>query len=483
MLPYATDAPIYYWPKATVAIIVINVLIFVAVPRDLIEPEYQLTFNGVAIDEDDFEAIMDNHIAAGGEPDELPDGIDWEPVSEGMSLQLQYGTWKPWQWLTSIYLHAGIVHLIGNMFFLWAYGIIVEGKVGMLAFLLIYHVIGVGQSAIEQTLMVFANSGGSLGASAAIFGLLGVTVMWAPRNDFDCLWYYSTIEVPILIYAAFTFFVEFVHAAMSPVTWMSSVLHLMGAAVGLFVGGVYIKKNWVDCEGYDLFRVLSGKEGKPLKDERLENEASQLLSDVHKKRLADGGATAGVEEHRSNTVHTPVSSHRHPPAYPNPARVSTPQSVANDLNPDDLFSTGTKTAQVDFDSFTDDLFGAKDDLAARQAMLQEAIGAGRWDDVPGCLGYVRELDSQFELSQKDLYRWIEDCFTKKNYEAAVPLLFQHIRRFENKRVSLQVQLGKLLIHQKQYDRAVNVLEKIPDSQLTDEGRQSVAKLLEKARAG
>ncbi len=58
------------------------------------------------------------------------------------------------------------MHLVGNMFFLWGFGLVVEGKLGWWRFLLLYLTIGAIYSVIIQTSMLGATEGGALGASA-----------------------------------------------------------------------------------------------------------------------------------------------------------------------------------------------------------------------------------------------------------------------------------------------------------------------------
>ncbi len=146
LLPYGSDAPLYHIPIATGVMILANVLAFIgvlALQEQMSEEQFKLVVN---------------------------------------QLILQYGTWKPWQWVTSNFMHAGFLHLFGNMFSLWGFGIVVEGKIGWWRFLLVYFGIGITQSGMEQTIMVFASEGGSLGASAIIYGLLAICVVWAPRT-------------------------------------------------------------------------------------------------------------------------------------------------------------------------------------------------------------------------------------------------------------------------------------------------------------
>ncbi len=110
----------------------------------------------------------------------------------------------PFQWLLSMFMHASFDHLLGNMLFLWIFGLVVEGKIGWWRFLLCYVGIGVVQSAGEQTLqLILGGEGGSLGASTAIYGIMAMSAVWAPKNNvhvFYWLYFYfsGTIDVPIL---------------------------------------------------------------------------------------------------------------------------------------------------------------------------------------------------------------------------------------------------------------------------------------------
>ena len=93
----------------------------------------------------------------------------------------------PLQWVTSPFLHADLMHLIGNMIFLWAFGLVIEGKLGWLRFAALYLGMGVAQSAFEQVCTLGFGEGGSLGASAIIYGLMVMAMVWAPRNEMSCL--------------------------------------------------------------------------------------------------------------------------------------------------------------------------------------------------------------------------------------------------------------------------------------------------------
>ena len=76
-------------------------------------------------------------------------------------------------------MHTGFFHLAGNMVFLWTFGFVVEGKIGWLAFTLVYLFLGVADSAVMQILVPSEHSIAMMGASTVIFGLLAICLVWA----------------------------------------------------------------------------------------------------------------------------------------------------------------------------------------------------------------------------------------------------------------------------------------------------------------
>lgn len=103
--------------------------------------------------------------------------------------------WDPMQALTlvtSAFLHAGWVHLIGNMLYLLVFGPLVEWQLGRLRFLALYLAAGVAGALLHA--VVFATSGVPLvGASAAIAGVLGAHLVLEPRARI-------TTAIPVVIF-------------------------------------------------------------------------------------------------------------------------------------------------------------------------------------------------------------------------------------------------------------------------------------------
>src|SRR6202142_4776015 len=82
---------------------------------------------------------------------------------------------------TSMFLHGGWLHIIGNMWFLWIFGANVEDRMGPVAYLLFYLGCGIGSS-IAQTLFSWGSHIPSLGASGAIAGVLGAYIVFFPGS-------------------------------------------------------------------------------------------------------------------------------------------------------------------------------------------------------------------------------------------------------------------------------------------------------------
>jgi len=84
----------------------------------------------------------------------------------------------------AMFLHAGWLHLIGNMWFLWMFGRRVEARLGGLRFLIVYLICGLGGQALH---LAFNHSSTvpAVGASGAISGVAGLYYVFFPRSKFD----------------------------------------------------------------------------------------------------------------------------------------------------------------------------------------------------------------------------------------------------------------------------------------------------------
>lgn len=220
LIPINSDAPLYHLPIATICLVMVNCA---------------------------FSIFM------------------WDVEPETFEVWiLQYGDgFHPLQWVTSNFMHGDYGHLIGNMVFLLPFGLLVEGKIGWWKFLLLYLGIGISQACLQQLFMLGEEYvPGSLGASAAIFGIVVVTVLWAPKNDMTCLLFIfpivRTLDIPITVLVGFYLGWEVFMFTLDGFSIQTAALHLLGAIMGGVAGILFLKFRWVDCEGWDLLSVMAG---------------------------------------------------------------------------------------------------------------------------------------------------------------------------------------------------------------------------------
>jgi membrane associated rhomboid family serine protease len=284
VVPTGTDAPIYHWPYATVGLILLNVALLFAVPPVATSPS--LDENGDVIE----------HVG---------DVSNFERYA----LAVGDGRMHPIQWVTHNFLHFDILHLAGNMLFLWSFGIVVEGKLGALRFLMTYLAIGTLHGALVQALLM--NSGldsHAAGASAVIYGLLAICMIWAPRNELNCTaifivgfrvlvyhWelYYTTVAI---LYIGEQLFGLLFWGSIEGRIMVSEMGHLSGAFWGAVTAVVLLRARLVDCEGWDLFTIWTRwrKLGRQWdrRGEWLDRQEESLRRSMRQRARARAGSAA-----------------------------------------------------------------------------------------------------------------------------------------------------------------------------------------------
>jgi len=124
---------------------------------------------------------------------------------------------KPW-WVTlftSMFMHGGILHIAGNMLFLWVFGNNIEDRLGRVKFLLFYLLAGL-IAVYTQALIDPGSTAPTIGASGAIAGVLGAYAWLFPRARVLTLifiiFFVTVVEIPALILLALWFILQFVPA-------------------------------------------------------------------------------------------------------------------------------------------------------------------------------------------------------------------------------------------------------------------------------
>lgn len=113
--------------------------------------------------------------------------------------------------VTSMFLHAGWMHFLGNMLYLWIFGDNIEDRLGHGRFLLFY--VGCGAAAaIGQTLSNPTSLVPMIGASGAIAGVMGAYFVLFPHSRvLTFVWvilYFDVIEIPAIFFLGFWFFMQ-----------------------------------------------------------------------------------------------------------------------------------------------------------------------------------------------------------------------------------------------------------------------------------
>lgn len=236
--PLSTDAAIDHKPWATGAIILANVAVAVLL----------------------------------GFPDFTVQDTFWGPAPEPPfvnSMVLQWGSFNPLQWLTHAFVQGGYIHLVFNMMFLWCFGLVVEGAIGWQRFLMVYGILAAVPGVAGQIVMLGSDAGGAIGASAAISGLMAIAALWAPRNHVRVfVWFVSIIrklEVKVLGFCGLWLGLDVLFAMLGGFRMSSSLVHVAGAAVGVAVGVVMLRRKWVDCEGWDYLSLRASGGPRPIR--------------------------------------------------------------------------------------------------------------------------------------------------------------------------------------------------------------------------
>jgi membrane associated rhomboid family serine protease len=123
--------------------------------------------------------------------------------------------------LTSMFLHGGVLHVAGNMLYLWIFGDNVEDRMGHGRFLVFYLLCGVA-AALAQTISVPDSVVPMVGASGAIAGVMGAYFVLYPKSRIVTLiplfFFFQVIEVPAILFLGIWFLMQFVSGLGSIVT-------------------------------------------------------------------------------------------------------------------------------------------------------------------------------------------------------------------------------------------------------------------------
>lgn len=152
---------------------------------------------------------------------------------------------EPSTLVTSMFLHGGWFHLIGNMWFLWIYGDNVEDVLGRFKYLLFYLLCGI-LAGLTHAITHMESQIPTIGASGAVAGVMGAYLVKFPRSRIVTLVpvfvFVTTVQLPAYLILLYWFLIQFIsgvgsignsHLSQGGVAWLAHV-------GGFLVGGVLI---------------------------------------------------------------------------------------------------------------------------------------------------------------------------------------------------------------------------------------------------
>jgi len=138
--------------------------------------------------------------------------------------------------ITSLFMHGSIMHLLGNILFLWIFGNNIEDYLGRLKFLLFYFAAGLGASLIH-IIFNFNSAVPVIGASGAVSGIMGAYLILYPQAKVRTLVFIfifiTFMDVPAFVFLIVWFIFQFFYAGGgSGIAWMA---HIGGFLVGILL--------------------------------------------------------------------------------------------------------------------------------------------------------------------------------------------------------------------------------------------------------
>lgn len=162
--------------------------------------------------------------------------------------------YEPWEVaitvVSSLFLHGGVVHLLGNLIYLWVFGGAIEDVMGRVRFFFFYVACGAAGS-LTHTVLFPHSTIPSIGASGSIAGLLGAFLVLRPHARivtlFPLVVYWAMAEIPAIVFLPVWFGMQFFNGFLS-LEAARRVQEVAGIAwwahVGGFVFGMLVAALW-----------------------------------------------------------------------------------------------------------------------------------------------------------------------------------------------------------------------------------------------
>lgn len=219
MIPISDANRSARFPFVNLSIIVLNILVYL----------YEVTLSGSLTLSDTSTQLTGFFTSYAVIPVEFTRGIDvGAPTVQPVFLAL----------VSAMFMHGGLLHIGGNMLFLWVFGDNVEGNMGHVKYALFYLICGVAAS-ITHIIFNAASAVSSLGASGAIAGVLAAYLVLFPRAQIRTLlilFYFITVtRISALFMIGIWFLLQFLQGVVE--LGARDTAQSSGVAVWAHIGG------------------------------------------------------------------------------------------------------------------------------------------------------------------------------------------------------------------------------------------------------
>jgi membrane associated rhomboid family serine protease len=145
---------------------------------------------------------------------------------------------------TSMFLHGGLMHLLGNMLFLYIFGDNIEDYFGHIGYVLFYMVCGIG-SGLVHVLFNWNSAVPAIGASGAISGVMGAYILLFPRARILTFFFIFLIPVPAYFILGYWFVFQFLEAVGGGGTsgGVAVWAHVGGFLIGMLITAVFARRS------------------------------------------------------------------------------------------------------------------------------------------------------------------------------------------------------------------------------------------------
>jgi membrane associated rhomboid family serine protease len=237
MIPIRDENPTRSAPVVTIALIALNVVLFLTEPitgSDLEQARYFVCRAAIP-----YEVTHGERIG-----DALARGVELASPRDVFLARLQLASCPEknvwFSILLSMFLHGGLLHIGGNMLYLWVFGNNVEDRLGRGRYIGFYLLAGIAATYAQS--YVFPDSATPLvGASGAIAGVLGAYLLMFPAARVLCLvpifLFLTTVELPAIVVLGLWFVLQFFQGVGSVAadTGVAYMAHVGGFLAGMLL--------------------------------------------------------------------------------------------------------------------------------------------------------------------------------------------------------------------------------------------------------